>query len=263
MAVKQGPTHLVIPDVHVKYNQDLRRLDWLGQIIVEEQPDTIICLGDFADMESLSSYDKGTRRFEGRRVRKDLEAAREGMRRLLKPLRDHNKKKARFHERQYKPRMVMLLGNHEYRIERATNLEPQLEGVLSLADLKYEAEGWEVYPFLNEVEIDGVTYSHYFISGVMGRPIGGENPAKTLLHKHHKSCTAGHTHIADWAQRRRGDEHIMGLLAGCYFEHEEEYVPPSVNAMWWRGIVIKRNVKDGCYDPQFMSLNTIKKRFLK
>lgn len=259
---KQGPTHLVIPDAHAKRDQDFRRFDWLGQIIMEERPEVIVCLGDFADMESLSSYDKWKRSYEGRRYSLDIKAAREAMDRLLAPMREYNSSRARNKKQQYKPRMVMCLGNHEQRIERATDLDPMLDGTIGYADLGYEEAGWEVYPFLDEVEVDGVTYSHFFVSGVMGRPIGGENPAKMILHKHHKSCTAGHIHIADWAQRRRGSEHIMGCLAGCYFEHEEAYVSKSVNHMWWRGVVIKRNVVDGCYDPQFLSLNTIKRRFL-
>lgn len=255
----QGPTHLVIPDAHAKPNQDMRRFDWLGQIIVDTLPDVIICIGDLGDMPSLSSYDRGTKGFEGRRYHLDCEAVHEAQRRIMAPIAEYNAKRK---YKKYNPRFVMIIGNHENRINRAINADQILDGTISVADLKYEEFGWEVHDFLEEVEIDGVTYSHYFVSGVMARPIGGEHPATMLLNKRHKSCTAGHLHLADWSQRTTaGGKHIMGMLCGCYLEDDEEYVPVSVNQMWWKGLVIKRNVKDGMYDPQFLSLNTIKRMF--
>ena len=264
--MSEGKKHLVIPDAHAKPGIDNRRFDWLGQIIMDERPDTIICIGDFADMESLSSYDKGKRGFEGRRYHKDVEAAKDAMTRVMAPMNEYNARQrdTKHHDRQYKPRLVMCLGNHENRIDRATNDQAEFDGLLSVDNLGYADMGWEVHPFLEEVEVDGVHYSHYFVSGVMAKAIGGENPATMLLNKQHKSCTAGHSHLADWSQRRQvGGQHIMGCVVGCFFEHHELYVPPSVSSMWWRGLVIKENVVNGCYDPRFLSMNTIKHRYLK
>ena len=59
---------LIIPDCHAHPDYDNNRFDWLGNLIIEERPDTILCLGDLADMPSLSSYDK---RSEERRVGKE------------------------------------------------------------------------------------------------------------------------------------------------------------------------------------------------
>ena len=50
---------LVIPDVQAKPGVDFQYLNKLGHYIVEKRPDTIVCIGDFADMPSLSSYDVG------------------------------------------------------------------------------------------------------------------------------------------------------------------------------------------------------------
>jgi hypothetical protein len=101
------------------------------------------------------------------------------------------------------------------------------------------------------------------VSGVMDRAISGEHPATMLLNKQHMSCTAGHSHLADWSVRRQGNEHIMGCVAGCYFEQKMGYVSDNVNDMYWRGLVVKRNVHQGQYDPQFLSLNTIKHQYMK
>jgi len=129
-----------------------------------------VCLGDFADMPSLSSYDVGRKSFEGRRYVKDVEASHEAMTRLLLPLAQFNERAKRNKEKQYHPRMVMTLGNHENRINPAVDSDSKLDGVLSVDDLDYLSYGWEVNPFLEVVVIDGVAYSHYFVTGVAGRP---------------------------------------------------------------------------------------------
>src|SRR5678816_1840691 len=112
---------LVIPDVQAKPGNDFTFLRKLGMYIVEKQPDIIVNIGDFADMPSLSSYDVGKKSFEGRRYVKDIEAAHEAQTALLEPLWDYNHKARKNKEKQYKPRMVLTLGNHEERINRAVN----------------------------------------------------------------------------------------------------------------------------------------------
>ena len=53
------PKLLIIPDAHAEPNYDNDRLTWLGNLIFEEKPDVVVCLGDWFDMASLSSHDKG------------------------------------------------------------------------------------------------------------------------------------------------------------------------------------------------------------
>jgi len=80
--------HLVIPDVQAKPGIDFTYLNNIGKYIVEKKPDVIINIGDFADMPSLSSYDKGKKAFEGRRYLADIKASHEAMEALLTPLRE-------------------------------------------------------------------------------------------------------------------------------------------------------------------------------
>jgi len=105
--------HLVIPDTQVTPTSPKDHLSWIGQYIVEKKPDVIVDLGDFADMESLSSYDKGKLRAEGKRYKKDIEAAKEGMELLLRPLKNYNSKMEGQKHKLYKPEMRLVLGNHE------------------------------------------------------------------------------------------------------------------------------------------------------
>ena len=82
--------HLVIPDVQVKPGQDNTFLKIIGEYIVHKKPDVVVCLGDFADMPSLSSYDFGKRSFEGRRYKDDINAAHDAMAALLEPMEEYN-----------------------------------------------------------------------------------------------------------------------------------------------------------------------------
>ena len=67
--------HLIVPDTQCKDGDNFEFLSWIGQYILDQRPDTVIHLGDFADMESLSSYDVGKKSFEGKRYIKDIQAA--------------------------------------------------------------------------------------------------------------------------------------------------------------------------------------------
>lgn len=254
---------LVIPDAHAspKHNND--RFEWLGQLIVERKPDVIVNIGDFADMESLSSYDKGKKSFEGRRYKKDVKAAIDAQEKLFQAMNEYNDNKRATRHKQYKPRLVLTLGNHENRINRVVENSAELEGTISVDDLKYEEFGWEVYPFLEQVTIDGISFSHYFTSGVMGRAIGGEHPAYSLVTKMHQSCVQGHTHVRDFCERTTADgKRITCLLVGCYLDEDQwEDYAGQANKMWWKGVVILHTLGDGAFEPEWINIKQLKKQY--
>jgi hypothetical protein len=249
----------VIPDTQVRPDIDLSWLSHIGNYLVEKQPDAIVHLGDFADMPSLSSYDKGKKSFEGRRYKKDIESVHEGMRTLLSPIKKYNDTHSRRKKKTYTPKMLMLLGNHEAsRILRATEDDPKLEGTIGLSDLKYEEFGWEVSPFLKVEQVGGICFSHYFVSGVMGRPI---TSAQALLTKKHVSCIAGHQQGKQIATATRGDgKRITGIITGSCYPHDESYLGPQGNEHW-RGMLMCYEVVDGQFDEGFISLNYLRSKY--
>ena len=137
--------HFVLPDVQAKPNVPLEHLSWAGRYVAEKKPDVIVCIGDFADMESLSSYDVGRKSFEGRSYKADIEAAEQAMRLFLSPIRELQQQQRRNKEKIYRPRFILTLGNHEQRIERAIDQDRKLDGLISIRDLPYN--DWEVYDF--------------------------------------------------------------------------------------------------------------------
>lgn len=249
---------LVIPDAQVKPGHSSEYLSCIGRFAVEKQPDVIVNIGDFADMESLSSYDVGKRQFEGRRYVNDIKAAKDGMEALLGPLKEYNVRQAKNGKKRYKPRLVLTLGNHEHRIVRAVDSDPKLEGVMSLDDLGYKDFGWEVYDFLDVVVIGGVAFSHYFVTGVAGRPA---STAAAQLRKTNMSSIAGHQQGRQSAYASRADgKRITSIIAGSCYLHDEDYMGPQGNKHW-RGVIMLHEVEDGEFDEMFCSLDFLKFKY--
>ncbi len=151
-------THVVIGDPHCTPKASNERFLWAGRLASDVRATHIICMGDFCSMDSLSSYDKKKKSFEGRRYQKDMEHSHEALSLFNKGL------------GKFKGKKIMLHGNHEDRIDRAVNSAPELEGAISIKDLQYEKFGWKLTPFKRTLTIEGIIFSHYFTSGVAGRP---------------------------------------------------------------------------------------------
>lgn len=249
---------LFIPDSQMKPGQDFGFLRAIGHYIVAKKPDIIVHAGDAADMESLSSYDKGKRSFEGRRYKADIKAAHDGMTALLGPMREYNEMRARNKKAEYKPRMVLTMGNHEDRINRTINDEPLLDGTISTDDLKYAEFGWEVIPFLEVIVISGVAFCHYFTTGAMGRPASS---AQAMLNKKFMSCVAGHQQGRQSASGVRADgTQITAIIAGSCYEEPQGYLGPQGNRHW-HGVIMLHNVNDGSFDECFVPLHYLKSKY--
>lgn len=197
-------------------------------------------------MPSLSSYDKGKKSFEGRRYRADVESAVEAMWLLTEPF-----KKLQ----DYNPRMILVLGNHENRVERAIEDDPKLDGTIGLHDLRYEEFGWEVFPFLEIARVDGISYSHYFTTGVMGRPAGS---AAVMLRECMGSAIAGHVQKFDFAVHPKTG-HCAIMVGVCYL-HDEPYLGAQGNNCR-RQIVMLHEVKDGRFDVMTVSLDYLRRKY--
>lgn len=249
---------LVIPDCQVREGVPLQHLTWAGEAICEYRPDVVVNIGDFADMPSLSTHDKaGSKAFEGLRYKKDIEVAKEAMQMLLKPLRELQKTQKESKHKVYKPRLVLTLGNHENRINRAINNSPVLEGLISTKDLEYEKD-WEVYDFLTPVFINGVGFNHYWPVGAMGRPASS---ASVIINKLHMSCVAGHQQGKQIAYGKRADgKPLCAIIAGSYYLHLEDYMDQLSNKHW-RGLVVLNDVKDGHFDEMLLSIEYLERKY--
>lgn len=247
--------HLVFSCAHARPDQTNERADWLGDIIMAERPDVVINLGDLWDMESLCGWDKGTKAAIGRSYPLDIESGIEFNDRLFHKIKKSKKRL---------PRRVFIEGNHEFRVKKAIQENPHLEGTTTGISFK-DFDLGEYYDDVVEydgttpgiITIDGIHYSHYIVSGAMGRAIGGEHHAHSLLSKTHESCTVGHAHTLDYScQMSTTGRGMMGLVVGTYQQDFPRYAGNSAKR-WWRGCVLKHNVDQGMYDLETISIQSL------
>lgn len=248
---KDGLRIAVIPDCQVMPGVPMEHLSWCGQYIARQQPDVIVCMGDFGDFPSLSRFGRGERQFEGRRYVKDIAAFHEGMELLMTPI-------ELAVGAAWKPGREFLDGNHESHIDRKTEEDPTLEGLISHDDLCLEEYGWRVHDFMHPVSIGGVAFSHYFPSGIMGRPI---STAPELLRKLHMSAVAGHQPGREIAYARRADgSNMTAIISGSFYQHNMKHLSPFTNGHW-RGMYMLHEVKNGSFDEMAVSINFLKRKF--
>lgn len=250
---------ILIGDPHSSPDTSNDRFSWLGNMILEVEPELVVCIGDFADLNSLSSYDKGKKSAELRRYRNDVNACHDALDRINKPLEEYNKQRKNIRKAQrIPPRKIMILGNHENRIERAVNMAPELEGTLSIEDLAYVRYGWQVVPFKRPIALEGVYFCHYFPSGVKGEPISGFNIASSIVGKNMVSSICGHSHLYDHAIRNRPDgSSVIGLCSGWY--GEAPTYEDATDNLWWSGIILLQDMENGIFDVSQINIDRMRK----
>ncbi len=262
MAVSKGRIHFVIGDTQCKEGVPTEHLTWVGRYLVDQfaGEDVSVChLGDHWDMPSLSSYDKGKKAMEGRRYKADILAGNEGLKLLTAPLLKYNASRRKAGKKQWNPARYLLRGNHEARIERAVEMDAQLEGVIGYHDFNDMELGWKPVPFLEVLWLDGVGYSHYFYNHATGKPLGGAN-LYTRLQTIGHSFTMGHQQGIKVASREVGNGRHMGLVLGSTYLHDEKYLGPQANKEW-RGIVVCHQVENGGYDRMEVSLEFLCRKY--
>ncbi len=254
--------HLILPDSHTGPKDNLRRYEAVGNYIVAQQPPVIVQLGDFADMGSLSSYDVGKKEFVFQNVQDDIESFHTAEEVMFAPLHHFNKGQTKLKKAQYNPIYVKLIGNHEYRLKKLLDYEPRWQSKTICMDAFKTRQPINevVVDFMDWIEIDGVSYTHYWASGVLGRPVSG---AKAILAKKGVSGTMGHTHTLDSASLTKPDgTRIRGLVAGCLLDPEYKgFAGPQVDKLYWSGLIHKHGVHKGDYDLSELSIERLLKEY--
>lgn len=245
------PTIFIIPDTQCKQGVDLAYMHHIGNYIKLKRPDIIVHLGDHYDMASLSTYDKGKLSAENKRYKADIEAGDEGIRILESYIQSIPN---------YKPRKVVTLGNHEDRIDRFVQDNPNFEGLIGTDKLAFDDYGWEVYPFLTPVNICGINFVHYLQNTMTGKPLGGT--ALNRLKSVGESFVMGHVQTYDFCQRPLPltGKHQIGLIVGACYEHDEDYKGVQGNHHF-RGCVMLYECADGYAMHKAITLRHMRELF--
>ena len=253
----------IVPDTQVKKGVPTDHLKAAGRYIVKHKPDTIVVMGDWWDMESLSLYNS-KKETEGQRILDDLECGNAAMVKFLQPLTNYNTKCQLQKKKQYKPRLVYITGNHcpQVRIPRFLESHPILAGFLKDDTTDFlEDLGFEVIPFLEILNIEGIRFAHYICNphSLKGSPIGGQidtmikNAGWSFVMGHQQTYKTGKHFLSDGTQR-------LGIVAGSFYQHHESYMGVQGNNHW-RGCLMLNEVANGSADVTEISLNYLLKKY--
>lgn len=145
----------------------------------QNKPDWTILLGDLMDFRRLNTYKK-----EYGRVLEEIELSKPHLDRLasLKNVR-------------------LIIGNHDYRIERIFDQMPQMAGLLDFAELCKLPKEWEIYPNQTLLKMqNGPIFLHGDLKNAMGRDaVSGAQVADKMRRRLKHSCVFGHFHRNDIA----------------------------------------------------------------
>lgn len=253
-------TAIVYTCAHADPSASNERFDWLGQLIYDIRPDYVIDLGDGADMRSLNSYDtRYPQDIVSQSYEEDIESYNDSQERLRWKFRHHKRKR---------PYWIGFEGNHENRIKKAISLDPRLEGQrygVSFSHLQTSHWFDDYHEYNNGgpalSSYDGVLYGHFVSGGNYGTALSGLHHANTLITATTCSTTVGHSHKFDY--KFKGGARptpIHGLVAGC-FKGKEERWAGQANDEWRYGVVIKRELSNGDYNLQWVSMQQLAKEY--
>ncbi len=248
-----GKTLVYIPDTQVKPGTTNNHLIAAGKYIAEHMPDIIVVAGDWWDMPSLNRFGSKLE-LDGRKVLADIESGKEAMEAFL----------YEFSCDGYNPRLVFTVGNHDpqVRIPRVLEEMPHLEGLLVDDTTEWlEDRGFEVIPFLEIINIEGVRFSHFFQNSHSAKkaPLGGQ--IDTMIKNAGFSFIQGHTQGLKMGKHFLGDgTRRLGIVAGSFYQHEESFMGVQGN-MHWQGIIHLNELKDGYADICEISLNYLLRKY--
>lgn len=237
-----------------------KRFKALGKFLYDLKPDMVIDLGDGADMGSLNSYDERyPKALVSQSYEQDINSYNEAQEFLRHPFKQNRKKR---------PFWVGFEGNHENRIKKYIALNPRNEGEkygVSFSHLQTDHWFDDYHEYENSgpaiAIYDKVAYAHYFTSGNSSTATSGIHHAYTMVNNLGCSATCGHSHKRDLYFKDGSLLHTsIGLVVGCY-KGAEEHWAGQANKGWWNGVVVKRELSNGAYEPEFVSLKQILKMY--
>lgn len=248
---------LVIGDLH----QDPRRPDrldvltWIARHASEERYDRIIQVGDWSTYDSVNNHDKN-----------DTFAARfkPGIRDDLDNLTASHQAFRRGVASDYKPRMVFLNGNHENRLERFENANPEAVDTFTLArEETFSQFGWKTRPYGELFYVDGVAFTHHPTNGA-GRAYGGKTGPQRAANESTVPVVSGHTHRRQVHDSPKiGPVDVISMVeVGCALPWGtvEDYAKHGLTGWWWG--VVPMTIQQGVItDLAFKSMLWLRDRY--
>jgi len=202
---------LVIPDLQCPY-EDKRSLAAVEQVMGAHQWNEIVQLGDFLDLDCISTHNTNKlRTIAGKTIQKDFDAG--------------NAILDRWQRLAPKAKITIIEGNHDERMLRYLDANPQLIGALEVPKgLRLAERGINWVPYWSK----GTTYrigNAYFAHG----QYTNEFHAKKMVSRFGVNIFYGHLHdVQGFPLVLRGeDKTIVGQSLGCLCRYDQAYLQGS------------------------------------
>lgn len=253
-------TVVVFSCAHADPSTPNDRFSWLGEFLYDLRPDYVVDLGDGADMKSLNTYDtRYPKQIALQSYEKDIECYNDAQERIRWKFRQNKRKR---------PKFFGFEGNHEHRIKKAVELDPRIEGQkygVSFSHLQTDYWFDEYHEYSNSgpalFAYDSVLYGHYVSSGNYGSAMSTKHHGYSLVEKLACSVTVGHSHKFSYYHKADArPTPLNGLVVGC-FKGKEEAWAGQANAEWRKGVVVKRELENGNYDMQWISMKSLENEY--
>jgi len=248
---------LAIGDLHQdpRHPDRLNVLTWIARYASHHRFDHIVQIGDWSTWDSVNQHDRndtaGARHKPS--IARDMENLKDSLaawRAGIAP--------------DYKPRQTIVLGNHENRLERFENANPEALGSFTgERDQAFLQYGWKTRPYGELFYIEGVAFTHHPVNGV-GRAFGGETGPQRAANKTTVPIVSGHTHkrqVHDAA--KIGPVDVISMVEiGCALPWGvvESYAKHGMTG-WWHGVV-PMTVQGGVItDLAFVSMLTLEREY--
>lgn len=244
---------LVIGDAHDAPNIPKDRFRWMGRFAADRKVDHVIAIGDWFTLDSLCHHvDNAT--FNGRIKGVFLDDILSGKESL-----------STFDEglAGYAARKHVTLGNHEERIWKFENQNPEAYGVMSAEFTRIlEVHGWTWTRYGQWHFLGGVGFTHAPLNK-LSRPYGGKT-LSPIANDAVFDVVFGHTHNRNSISvpKLGPHQHVTVLNVGCSLPqgHIEDYASVSLTGWWWGVHVL--TIKGGqITDIEAVSMRTLQERY--
>lgn len=164
----------------------------------------------------------------------------------------------------WRPKLRVHYGNHEWRLERFENVTPEAHGSFTgERDQLFAQFGWRTVPYGEVRYVEGVAFTHHLTNGA-GRAFGGKLGATRAASEVTCSAVMGHTHNWKlWPAAKIGPLSGVEIMeAGCALPwgEIEAYATVSTNDWWW-GVTVAHLQGGRIHDVERVSMLNLRKRY--
>jgi hypothetical protein len=202
---------LVLPDLQVPYH-DSKSLDAVLEYASSVHWNGVIQLGDFLDFDFCSRWTaENARKTEGSRFLQEYVNGNSVLDKIQEAARKKNKS----------AHLVILEGNHDWRVENVVNKTPALEGLIeferNMRIAERKALFWRYWVHRKPLVIGNAFFIH-------GDYIGTHHAKKTA-DSYHRNVFYGHTHtLQAYTKTTLSDDSVQCWSLGTLSKFDLEYM---------------------------------------